>query len=199
MSQVEDLARLRKRRGTTRGQVTRSLRKVKDALDDSSTDQIKLRQLETSLNEHKAELKSLDNEILEKMYDLDETEEACNEEASEASDIMENMVYYLICLEDVLKESQQDSDAEPGTMHRSVSEESVRSNESMSSKVSLSSRASSKVKSFVESQVSSQVSSGGSSNGSSHVKSKVQGSEALSQNHAVRVKLPKISLQKFSG
>ena len=31
------------------------------------------------------------------------------------------------------------------------------------------------------------------------MKSKVQGSEVPSQNHAVRVKLPKISLQKFSG
>ena len=74
---------------------------------------------------------------------------------------MENIVYYLICLEDVLKEGQQDSDTKPGTIHRSVSEESIRSNESMSSKVSMSSRESSKVKSFVESQVSS----GGGSNG----------------------------------
>ena len=104
MSQVEDLARLKKRRGTTRGQVTRSLRKVKEALDDSSADTRKLRQLEMRLNVHKEELKSLDNEILEKMYDLDEKEEACNEEANEAIDIMEKAVYYVICLEDVLKE-----------------------------------------------------------------------------------------------
>ena len=121
------------------------------------------------------------------MYDLDEKEEVCNEEASEASDILENMVYYLICLEDVLKEGQKNSDAELRTIHRSISEESVRSHESISSKVSVSSCASSKVKSFAESQVSS----GGSSNGSSHAKSKMQGSEAPSQNHAVRVKLPK--------
>ena len=57
--------------------------------------------------------------------------------------------------------------------------------------MSVSSRASSKVKSFVEGQVSSQVSSSGSSYRSSHVKSKVKDSEAPSQNHAVRVKLPK--------
>ena len=199
MSQVEDLARLKKRRGTTRGQVTRSLRKVKEALDDSSADKRKLRQLEIRLNVHKEELKSLDNEILERMYDLDETEEACNEEANEASDIMEKVVYYLICLEDVLKEDQCNSDVELETIHRSVSQESIRSSGSMSSKVSVSSRARSKVKSYVESQVSSQVSSRGSRNGSSQAKSQVYVSEAQSQNHAVRVKLPKISLQKFSG
>ena len=51
------------------------------------------------------------------MYDLDETEETCNEEASETSDFMENMVYYLVCLEDVLKEGQLDSDAELGMIH----------------------------------------------------------------------------------
>ena len=42
---------------------------------------------------HKEELQSLDNEILGKMYDLDETEEACNEEANEASNIMEKVEY----------------------------------------------------------------------------------------------------------
>ena len=65
--------------------------------------------------------------------------------------------------------------------------------------MSVISHAKSKTKSYVGSQVSSQVSSRGSSNGSSHVKSQVHVSEAQSQNHAVRVKLPKISLQKFSG
>ena len=60
------------------------------------------------------------------MYDLDETEEACNEEASEASDIMEKVVYYFMYLEDILKEDQCNSDVELETIHRSVSQESVR-------------------------------------------------------------------------
>ena len=106
---------------------------------------------------HKEELKSLDNEILERMYDLDETEEACNEEANEASDIMEKVVYYLICLEGVLKEDQCNINVELEMIHRSISQESVRSSGSMSSKVSVSSRARSKVKSYVESQESNQV------------------------------------------
>ena len=69
------------------------MRKVKEALDDSNADKRKLRQLEIRLNVLKEELKSLDTEIIDRMYDLDETEEACNEEANEASDIMEKVVY----------------------------------------------------------------------------------------------------------
>ena len=77
-------------------------------------------QLEIRLNEDKDELRSLDNEILERMYDLDEAAGACNEEANEANDITEKVVYYLICLEDVLKEDHCNSDVELETIHRSV-------------------------------------------------------------------------------
>ena len=147
--------------------------KIDEALDDSKVETRKLKQQGRNLKEQKDDLKQLDNDTLKRMYDADETDEVCDDEAKGTSDIMEKIEFNLICLEDALKSDGYRCDAESSSMHRSVSQESVISNESRISKMS--------------SKLSSKLSS------------QVQVNEGQSPRHVVRVKLLKIDLQKFSG
>ena len=81
MSQAEELDLLKKRRRTVRGLVTKLLTKIEEALEEEDIDSRKLQQLAIDLKEKRDKLKQLDENILERMYDADEIDEACNEEA----------------------------------------------------------------------------------------------------------------------
>lgn len=100
MSQVQDSTHLKKRIGVARGQLTRLLKKVQEALDDREVDTRKLKQLESSLKEQKLELEKPHYEIQERLHDEDETEEVCDEKVKGADDIMEKLEITFICLGD---------------------------------------------------------------------------------------------------
>ena len=101
------------------------LKKIEEALQDNEVDERNLKQLEVSLTDQKAELKSLDHEMLERMYDAEVSDKVCDNKAKGASNIMERVVYNVICLEDTLKTYGYQSDAESCSLHRSVSQESM--------------------------------------------------------------------------
>ena len=65
------------------------LKKIEEALDDSEVDSRILKQLERTLKDQKAELKQFENDMFERMYDADETEDICDDEAKGGNDIME--------------------------------------------------------------------------------------------------------------
>ena len=159
MAQAEDLSRMRKRRRTIRGLVTKLFTKIDEALEDvDGGDLRKFKQFEIDLKEKQGKLKELDENILESLYDAEENDETCDEEAESASEIMEKVLFRLVCLEKALDDRSSSKGSTP--IERSVSQESVLSS--------------------------------GSKFGEAHA------AQALN-SYNVRVKLPKISLQKFSG
>ena len=101
------------------------LTKIEEALEEDGTDSRKLQELAIDLKEKRDKLKQLDENILERMYDADKIDKACDEEAGGASDIMEKIVYQLVCLENAIEDSSSTKGS--NSIERSVSQESLQS------------------------------------------------------------------------
>eukprot|EP00795_Rhopilema_esculentum_P001369 gene1369-15774_t len=100
----------KKERRTIRSLATKLVNKVKECLDEASdgVDDRKLRQFRAALKEKSIILKELDKEILNYLYTTDAEDEICENEAEQASEIQEKIDYQLICVEDILKEMEDE-------------------------------------------------------------------------------------------
>eukprot|EP00795_Rhopilema_esculentum_P009774 gene9774-18308_t len=100
----------KKERRTIRSLATKLVNKVKECLDEASdgVDDRKLRQFRAALKEKSILLKELDKEVLNYLYTTDAEDEICENEAEQASEIQEKIDYQLICVEDILKEMEDE-------------------------------------------------------------------------------------------
>eukprot|EP00112_Aurelia_sp_Birch-Aquarium-sp1_P002538 Seg128.14 transcript_id=Seg128.14/GoldUCD/mRNA.D3Y31 product="hypothetical protein" protein_id=Seg128.14/GoldUCD/D3Y31 len=135
---IEDKAK--KKRRSHRGTTTKILNKLDDALKEEDAN-ARLRQIQTDLKEKAQVLKELDEQIFDLMIEHS-SEEDCDKETDETSEIKERVTYGLILLEDALKEdlgtgSSVASGSDQGQnlqgsqqLSRSASRESLNSNTS---------------------------------------------------------------------
>ena len=167
----ERVNRVRKERKTIRSLTTKLINKVKECLDETSdgVDDRKLRQFQTALEEKSERLKELDSEILNCLYTTDSEDNICENEAEQAQEIQENIIYQLICVKDALKEVQDEN----SSIH-------LRSRTLSASKESVVSVASNDDCKSIVSTSSSLT------------------NLALGERN-VRVKLPKLQMRNFSG
>ena len=100
---MENLEKAKKKRKSHRGAATKLLNKLDDALKGEDVNELRLRQIQTDLKEKAQCLKALDEEIFDLMIEHS-TNEDCDKEAEDASEIKERITYGLILLEDALKE-----------------------------------------------------------------------------------------------
>ena len=100
---MENLDKAKKKRKSHRGTTTKLLNKLDDALKEENVNELRLRQIQTDLKEKAECLKELDEQIFDLMIEL-LSEDDCDKEADEASEIKERITYGLILLEDALKE-----------------------------------------------------------------------------------------------
>ena len=100
-----ELDKLKKKRKTKRGVVTRLLNKIGDAekADPSQLDPKLLKQWLEQLEQNREDMKKLDDDILEKMVENDIDDEDRDKEAVEASEQQEKITYTKICLEELLE------------------------------------------------------------------------------------------------
>ena len=118
----------KKERRTIRSLATKLVNKVKECLDEASdgVDDRKLRQFRAALKEKSIVLKELDKEILNYLYTTGAEDEICENEAEQASEIQEKIDYQLICVEDMLKEMEDEKlSVNSSSKSHSVSRESI--------------------------------------------------------------------------
>ena len=107
-----DLDKLKKKRKTERGVVTKLLNKIAEAqktqkAEKTDFDPRLLKQWTASSEENYQSLKKLDSDILEAMIEKDAGENDCEQEADAANEIREKISYTKICLQDILGEIEK--------------------------------------------------------------------------------------------
>ena len=100
---MENLEKAKKKRKSHRGTTTKLLNKLDDTLKEENLNELRLRQIQTDLKEKAQCLKELDEQIFDLMIE-NSSEDDCDKEADEASEVKERITYGLILLEDALKE-----------------------------------------------------------------------------------------------
>ena len=98
-----DLEKLKKKRGTARGIVTRLLNKIADAERNNPNDieARQIRQWMLSLEENAEALKILDSEIMDQMIGKDADDKEVEKEAEEANEVRDKIICTKICLQDL--------------------------------------------------------------------------------------------------
>ena len=98
-----EVEKLKRKRKTTRGIVTKLLNKIADVEknDPEAIDARLLRQWMLSLDENVEVLKKLDSEILEQMIEHDADERDVEKEAEDSNEVREKIIYAKICLQDL--------------------------------------------------------------------------------------------------
>ena len=101
---MEDIEKTKKKRKAHRGVVTRIVNKTEEILkeDKEKTDYGKLQQYTLELKEKGRILTDLDNTMLDLLIENEENDEACEEEAIEASEIQEKIGLCLRSIEETL-------------------------------------------------------------------------------------------------
>ena len=100
---MENLEKAKKKRKSHRGTTTKLLNKLDDTLKEENLNELRLRQIQTDLKEKAQCLKELDEQIFDLMIE-NSSEDDCDKEADEASEVKERITYGLVLLEDALKE-----------------------------------------------------------------------------------------------
>ena len=124
---MEQIERVRKRRRTTRGLVTKLLTKTEECLgqEEIDVDQRKLKHFQAELMDKSECLKQLDATVLDSLYDEDADDEICMKEAEEADEIQEKISFKLICIEEALREISESKESVSERSQKSESRESI--------------------------------------------------------------------------
>jgi len=98
-----DLEKLKKKRGTARGIVTKLINKIADAEwnNPSDIEARQIRQWMLSLEENVEALKTLDSEIMDQMIEKDADDREVEKEAEEANEVRDKIICAKICLQDL--------------------------------------------------------------------------------------------------
>jgi len=98
-----DLEKLKKKRGTARGIVTKLINKIADAERNNPNDieARQIRQWMLSLEENVEALKTLDSEIMDQMIEKDADDREVEKEAEEANEVRDKIICSKICLQDL--------------------------------------------------------------------------------------------------
>jgi len=98
-----DLEKLKKKRGTARGIVTKLINKIADAERNNPNDieSRQIRQWMLSLEENVEALKTLDSEIMDQMIEKDADDREVEKEAEEANEVRDKIICAKICLQDL--------------------------------------------------------------------------------------------------
>ena len=84
---MEHVDRLKKKRRTTRGIVSKQIKRIEEFLGTKENDVRRLKQYQTDLNDKLGNLKELDEQILEGLLDNDVDDEGREKEAEEAQEV----------------------------------------------------------------------------------------------------------------
>lgn len=95
---MENAGKAKKKRKSYRGAITKLLNKTEETLSSHDGDELLLLQLQVDLKEKSELLRALDEEIFDLMIE-NSSEEACDKEAEEATEIREKITYGLVSLE----------------------------------------------------------------------------------------------------
>ena len=137
---MEHVDRLKKKRRTTRGLVTKQINRIKECLTNEDSDVRRLKQYQTDLSEKLVNLKELDEQILEGLLDNDEDDEVRDKEAEEAQEIKDRVLYCLSGIEQALLQIEREKTGEKISRNGSkdgINSEDARGSQSRKMKVKL--------------------------------------------------------------
>ena len=104
---MEQVDRLKKKRRTTRGIVSKQIKWIEEFLGTKENDVRRLKQYQTDLNDKLGNLKELDEQILEGLLDNNVDDEGREKEAEEAQEVRDKVLYCLSGVEQALLEIER--------------------------------------------------------------------------------------------
>ena len=137
---MEHVDRLKKKRRTTRGLVTKQINRIEECLTNEDSDVRRLKQYQTDLSEKLVNLKELDEQILEGLLDNDEDDEVRDKEAEEAQEIKDRVLYCLSGIEQALLQIEREETGEKISRNGSkdgINSEDARGSQSRKMKIKL--------------------------------------------------------------
>ena len=104
---MEHIDRLKKKRRTTRGIVSKQIKRIEEFLGTKENDVRRLKQYQTDLNDKLGNLKEVDEQILEGLLDNNVDDDGREKEAEEAQEVRDKVLYCLSGVEQALLEIER--------------------------------------------------------------------------------------------